>query len=278
MPALAVENMLDLIGGTPIVRLRHLVDAVDGRRVLQVRAVQPRRIAEGSHRALDDRGRGARGAHPTGRVGDRRADLGQHGRRAWRVVAAAKGYRLILTMPDNMSLERRALLQRLRRRGPPDAGGAGHEGRGRARARRSAASNPQGVHAAAVREPGQRRRAPCARPAPRSSPSSATASPDAFVHGVGTGGTITGVGQVLRAQAPRRAHRRRRAREERRAVGRPGGRAPHRRHRRRLRARHPRPLGAQRGAHHLRAGRPADEAAARPCARGCWSASRRARR
>ena len=26
MPALAVENMLDLIGGTPIVRLRHLVD------------------------------------------------------------------------------------------------------------------------------------------------------------------------------------------------------------------------------------------------------------
>ena len=27
MPALAVENMLDLIGGTPIVRLRHLVDA-----------------------------------------------------------------------------------------------------------------------------------------------------------------------------------------------------------------------------------------------------------
>ena len=27
MPALAVENMLDLIGGTPIVRLRHLVDS-----------------------------------------------------------------------------------------------------------------------------------------------------------------------------------------------------------------------------------------------------------
>ena len=26
MPALAVENMLDLIGGTPLVRLRHLVD------------------------------------------------------------------------------------------------------------------------------------------------------------------------------------------------------------------------------------------------------------
>ena len=27
MPAFAVENMLDLIGGTPLVRLRHLVDA-----------------------------------------------------------------------------------------------------------------------------------------------------------------------------------------------------------------------------------------------------------
>ena len=38
---------------------------VDGRRVLQVRAVQPRRLAQGSHRAVHDRGRRARGPHPT---------------------------------------------------------------------------------------------------------------------------------------------------------------------------------------------------------------------
>ena len=63
-----------------------------------------------------------------------------------------------------------------------------------------------------------------------------TRAPDAFVHGVGTGGTITGVGQVLRAKHPHVRIVAVEPREVRRALGRQAGRAPHRRHRRRLRA------------------------------------------
>ena len=98
---------------------------------------------------------------------------------------------------------------------------------------------------------------------PRSSRSSGNRVPDAFVHGVGTGGTITGVGQVLRAKRPDVRIVAVEPREERRAVGRPGrastastASAP---------ASCPAILDRSvltRGAHHLRARRPADQAAA----------------
>ena len=81
MPALAVENMLDLIGGTPIVRLRHLVDASMADVFCKCEQFNPGgslkdRIALSMIEAAEREGR----IRPR-RVGDRRADLRQHGRR-----------------------------------------------------------------------------------------------------------------------------------------------------------------------------------------------------
>src|SRR3954466_14924264 len=109
MPALAVENMLDLIGGTPIVRLRHLVEPRMADVYCKCEQFNPGgslkdRIALSMIDAAEREGRIRPGesviVEPTS--GNTGVGLA--------LVCAAKRYRLILTMPDNMSLERRALL------------------------------------------------------------------------------------------------------------------------------------------------------------------------
>ena len=84
-------------------------------------------------------------------------------------VAAAKGYRLILTMPESMSIERRKMLKLL---------GAELELTPAAEGMRGAIRRAEEIW----RDTGGR--------------------VDAVVSGVGTGGTITGVGEVLKARKP----------------------------------------------------------------------------
>ncbi len=100
---------------------------------------------------------------------------------------------------------------------------------------------------------------------------------DAFVAAVGTGGTVSGVGRVLRRERPGLPRDRRGARELRhdlarraRAVEDPG-------HRRRLRAAQLRPGGAARGAHGQRRTRLPDQDRCWPAAKACSWVSARAR-
>ena len=98
------------------------------------------------------------GKHHAGRVGDHRADLRQHRRRA----GAGVGGQALSPHPDHarQHVARAArAAQGLRRRAAPDAGGGGHARRRRARAR-ACPRQPARLHAAAVQQPGQRRRAP----------------------------------------------------------------------------------------------------------------------
>jgi cysteine synthase A len=115
---------------------------------------------------------------------------------AW--IAAVKGYKLILTMPDTMSEERRSLLMAY---GAtliltPDTKGMHEAIR---KAEELLAANPD------YYMPQQ-----FSNPANPKAHRDTTARElleqfdciDAFVAGVGTGGTITGVGEVLRAEMP----------------------------------------------------------------------------
>jgi cysteine synthase A len=112
-------------------------------------------------------------------------------------VAAARGYKLVLTMPETMSQERRRVLASLGAKLVLTPGEKGMKG-AIARAEELVAENPAWVMPGQFSHP--------ANPAIHE----ATTGPeiwrdtegrlDAFVAGVGTGGTITGVGRFLRAQ------------------------------------------------------------------------------
>src|SRR5580765_6486452 len=110
MSAVAVNSMLELIGGTPLVRLRHLAGPDMADIFCKCEQFNPGgslkdRIALSMIEAAEREGRIRPGksiiVEPTS--GNTGVGLA--------VVCAAKGYKLILTMPDNMSLERRALLK-----------------------------------------------------------------------------------------------------------------------------------------------------------------------
>ena len=199
MPALAVENMLDLIGGTPIVRLRHLVDASMADVFCKCEQFNPGgslkdRIAlsmvEAAEREGRIRPRESVIVEPTS--GNTGVGLA--------VVAAAKGYKLILTMPDNMSLERRALLRAYGAEVHLTPAAKVMKGAVE-RAHEICQENPNAFMPMQFQNPANvdaHRRTT----GPEILAQLGNRVPDAFVHGVGTGGTITGVGQVLRAKRP----------------------------------------------------------------------------
>jgi cysteine synthase A len=114
------------------------------------------------------------------------------------MVAAVKGYKLILTMPEDMSMERRRLFTRFGAQlvlTPAIEGMTGavyaaqemHDGEGYFMPQQfNNAANPDAHRRTTAREILRQTEGKI----------------DAFVAGVGTGGTITGVGEVLRAERP----------------------------------------------------------------------------
>jgi cysteine synthase A len=115
------------------------------------------------------------------------------------MVAAIKGYRLILTMPDTMSMERRQLLQAYGAELVLTEGKKGMKGAVDKAAEIKAAHPdyvmPQQFENRANPEVHRKTTAVEILDA-------LGGAPDGFVAGVGTGGTITGVGEVLRQKNP----------------------------------------------------------------------------
>jgi cysteine synthase A len=114
-------------------------------------------------------------------------------------VCAAKGYKLVLAMPDTMSLERRRLLQALGAELILTPGGEGMAGAVQ-RAEALAAQDSRYFIPQQFKNPAnpEIHRRTTAEEIWRDTDGQV----DIFVSGVGTGGTITGVGQVLKERKP----------------------------------------------------------------------------
>lgn len=114
-------------------------------------------------------------------------------------VSAAKGYKLTLTMPETMSVERRNLLKALGANIVLTPGAEGMKG-AIAKAEELQSQNPKGVILQQFANP--------ANPAIHRKTTAeeiwrdTDGTVDIFVSGVGTGGTVSGVGEVLKNYNP----------------------------------------------------------------------------
>lgn len=191
------NSVLDLIGNTPLVRLNRLNDGAKADVVLKLEYFNPGhsvkdRIAAAMIEAAEKSGKLKKDSvivEPTsGNTGIGLA-----------MVAAAKGYKAILVMPDTMSRERRLLLKAYGAELILTPGSEGMPG-AIAKAKELADSDPKyfipqqfdnaanpEIHRKTTAEEIWR---------------DTEGKVDIVVAGVGTGGTITGVGEVLKAKKP----------------------------------------------------------------------------
>ncbi len=190
------ENILELIGNTPLVKINSLNDGL-----AEVDAKLESRNPGGSAKdrvglAMIEAAEKDGSLKPGGMIieptsGNTGVGLA--------LAAAVKGYKTVLVMPDTMSVERRKLLQAY---GAELVLTPGAEGMGGAiaKAEELRRNNPGSIIPQQFENP--------ANPAAHRA---ATAGEiwrdtdgriDAFVAGVGTGGTLTGVGEVLKKYNP----------------------------------------------------------------------------
>ncbi len=190
-------TVLDLIGGTPMVRLNRVVEEGWAEVLAKVESLNPAgsvkdRIALSMIEAAEREGRIKPGdtiVEPTsGNTGIGLA-----------MVAAVKGYRLIVTMPEDMSLARRDLLARYGAEIILTPAIEGMTGSVYA-AQELLNEHPDYFMPQQFENPANPE---IHRHTTAQEILAATDGRlDAFVAGVGTGGTITGVGEVLKAQSP----------------------------------------------------------------------------
>ena len=190
------NNILDKIGGTPLVRINKLNQG-GAEVVVKVESFNPGssvkdRIAFAMIEAAEKEGKLKPGAliiEPTS--GNTGVGLA--------FVAAVKGYHLILTMPDTMSIERRKLAAAYGAEIVLTEGAQGMKG-AIAKALELQQQNPGSFIPQQFENP--------ANPAYHKAHTGpeiwtdADGKVDAFVAGVGTGGTLTGVGEYLKEKNP----------------------------------------------------------------------------
>ncbi|MFK0686056.1 cysteine synthase A [Ochrobactrum sp. BD67] len=194
------DSILDTIGNTPLVRIDKFAEekGVKANLLAKLEFFNPLasvkdRIGLALIEALERDGRAVPGktvfVEPTsGNTGI-----------ALAFAAAAKGYRLILTMPETMSVERRKLLKLLGAELVLTEGAKGMKG-AIAEAEAIAEGNPNAIIPQQFENPAnpEIHRLTTAEEIWNDTNGEA----DILISGIGTGGTITGVGQVIKGRKP----------------------------------------------------------------------------
>ena len=192
------EDITELIGGTPLVKLRGLSERSGATIVGKLESFNPGgSVKDRIGLAMIDAAEEA-GLIEAGRTTIVEPTSGNTGI-ALALVAAARGYKVLLTMPETMSIERRNLLRAYGADLVLTPGPLGMKG-AIARATELAdqipdAFMPQQFENAANPEMHRRTTA-------EEVWNDTHGRVDVFIAGVGTGGTVTGVGEVLKQRRP----------------------------------------------------------------------------
>ena len=192
------RDMTELTGHTPMVTLGRMADGLPGRVVAKLENFNPASsVKDRIGRAMVEAAEASGELGPGGTIVE--ATSGNTGiALAW--VGAVKGYRVILTMPDTMSSERRRLLQAFGAKLELTPGSEGMSA-AVARAQEIVDRNPGAVLASQFRNPANPRvhRETTAEEIWEDTEGRV----DVFVAGVGTGGTLTGAGGRLKELNPK---------------------------------------------------------------------------
>jgi len=195
--SLVYGNITEAFGNTPLVRLNTVTEGVGATVLAKLEFYNPSSsVKDRLAIAVVDAAEASGELQPGGSIVE--ATSGNTGV-ALAMVAAARGYKAILTMPDTMSSERRMLL---RAYGATLVLTPGSEGMTGAinRSVEIAAEIPGAVLARQFENPAnpEIHRKTTAEEIWRDTDGAV----DVFVAGVGTGGTLTGTGQVLKERKP----------------------------------------------------------------------------
>ena len=192
------DSIVDTIGRTPLVRMQRLQQGLRAELVLKLESFNPMSSVKdriGFSMVKDALERGAIRPGVTTLIEPTSGNTGI----ALAFVCAARGIKLVLTMPETMSLERRKILQALGARLVLTEGPKGMKG-AIARADELQKEIPDSLILGQFENPAN----------PRIHRETTAVEiwedtdgrVDALVSGVGTGGTLTGVAEVLKAKKP----------------------------------------------------------------------------